>query len=338
MKNVTEIGSEFWDVPQTNTTNSLFPKSTQWFLSGRSALQAIIKELGEARSVSLPSWCCDSMVKPFVDAHYVINFYPVVFEDGLVQELEANADVLFVMDYFGYTAPDPAPAPDLSNHNGTVIRDVTHSIFSSTCSDADYYFGSLRKWCGVWTGGYAWTKDGHKLEMGAVDEGQYVDLRQQAMEQKREYIEGAHADKGYLKVFDATEDCLENVGIAPAAERDVWLAQHLDVERTKSRRRANAELLRSVFQDWLIFPNRSLTDTPMFVPVLVPDNKRDALRSHLINHEIYCPIHWPVSGYHKLNERTAHIYKNELSLVCDQRYTEDDMNRMVKAIKAFMEG
>ncbi len=326
-----EIGSEFWDVPTSEKDNGLFPESTQWFLSGRSALQAIIKELGAARSVSLPSWCCDSMIKPFVDAHYAISFYPVAVKGGLMQEFEMDADVLFLMDYFGYTGPQP----DLSCYNGIVIRDVTHSIFSSSYSDADYCFGSFRKWCGVWTGGYAWASDGHRFGNWEKGGHEYIALRRKAMDEKTEYMEGNRADKDYLKAFNSAEECLENVGVFPAAERDVALAKLADVELIKSRRRANAEILRRAFSDWLVFPEVSNTDTPMFVPVLVPDGKRDVLRRFLIDNRIYCPVHWPVSQYHKLDERTEAIYRNELSLVCDQRYTENDMNRMADMIKAF---
>lgn len=73
----------------------------------------------------------------------------------------------------------------------------------------------------------------------------------------------------------------------------------------------------------------------MFVPVLVPGGKRDELRRYLIKNEIYCPVHWPVSDYHRLDNKEQFIYDNEISLVCDQRYTEEDMYRMVKKIKAF---
>ena len=328
-----EIGSEFWDVPIVAFGNALFPESTQWFLSGRSALQAIIKDLGGARSVSLPSWCCDSMIKPFVDAGMDVHFYPVYWQNGLIQEIKQNSDVLFLMDYFGYTTV----APDLKSYKGKIIRDVTHSIFSKTYSDADYYFGSLRKWCGVWTGGYAWTREGHGLSMEKSDDLGYISLREKAMILKNSYIHGwGVTDKVYLELFDKAEDALEHVDTAPAADRDVELAKKLNVDFIKNQRRANAEVLRRAFSDWLIFPNLALTDIPMFVPVLVPDGKRDALRRYLIKNEIYCPIHWSVSEYQRLDERTEHIYKNELSLVCDQRYTEEDMYRMVEAIKAFI--
>ena len=326
-----EIGSEFWDVPLGKTCNQIFPISTQWYISGRSALQAIIMEIEDFHTVALPSWCCDSIIQPFIDAGKEIHFYPVYWKDGLIQEIDLNRDVLFIMDYFGYTNQ----TIDLSGYRGTVVRDVTHSIFSFTYLDADYYFGSLRKWCGVWTGGYAWTRNEHKLPIGEKDDGPYAALRNMAMNMKRNYIEG-NGDKGYLKFFEDAEDCLENIGVAPAEDRDIKLALKLDIEGTRRARRTNAEVLRKAFPDWLVFPEMRDSDCPMFVPVFVPDGKRDALRRYLIEHEIYCPVHWPASEYHKLDEKTEYLYKNELSLVCDQRYAVEDMNRMVEMIHEFI--
>ena len=328
-----EIGSEFWDVPQCETENRIFPESAQWFLSGRSALQAIIKELQDCHTVAMPSWCCDSMVKPFLDAGLQVCFYPVYWSKGLVQEVTYDCDVLFLMDYFGYTAP----APDLSDYPGVVIRDVTHSIFSAVYNDADYCFGSLRKWCGVWTGGYAWTRDGHEIHAAREqDDRGYSALREKAMLDKQKYLCGvSDADKSYLAVFNEAEEVLETIGILPAAQRDVHMVDKLDVELIRTRRRENAEILREAFTQWLIFRDMKESDCPMFVPVLVPEGKRNTLRRYLIENEIYCPVHWPVSEYHKLDAKTETIYENELSLVCDQRYTKEDMYRMVDVIKAF---
>lgn len=327
-----EIGSEFWNAPQTEKENGIFQKSTQWFLSGRSALQAIIGELKGCGTVAMPSWCCDSVVKPFIDAGMKVYFYPVYFDKGLIQAVSLDCDILFLMDYFGYTGNQP----DLSGYNGVIIRDITHSIFSTTYTDADYYFGSLRKWCGVWTGGYVWTKSGQQLriDMNADDHG-YIKLRKRAMLLKSEYINGHGMDKTYLGVFNEAEEVLENIGIVPAANQDVSAALKLDVEHIKEQRRRNAKILRNAFPNWLIFRKMKDEDCPMFVPVLVPNCKRNELRRHLINNDIYCPAHWPVSEYHKLDDKAENIYTNELSLVCDQRYTEEDMNRMVDVIREF---
>lgn len=328
-----EIGSEFWDVHISCKKNNLFPEFTNWFLSGRSALKSIISELEGCHTVSMPSWCCDSMIKPFIDAGFSVNFYPVYWDRGLIQEVDYNSDVLFLMDYFGYSSN----SLKMNSYQGVIIRDITHSLFSTTYSDAHYYFGSLRKWCGVWTGGYAWTCDGHKLGIGVPDDSEFINLRTQAMKMKKEYVEGLNDDKKYLNVFEQAEKCLETVEVSPAAERDMFLGQHLDVELIRNRRRANADVLRSAFSDWLIISELKTTDTPMFVPVLVPNGKRNSLRYHLISNGIYCPIHWPISEFHKLNKNTADIFQNEISLVCDQRYNEEDMVRMVKVIRDYLE-
>lgn len=177
-----EIGSEFWEVNTTEGKEyTLFPKSTHWYLCGRSALQAIISELKGKKTVGMPSWCCHTMIKPFVDAGIEVRFYPVVYKDGFVQEIDYSCDILYVMDYFGFTSHTSIEHP-------CVIRDVTHSLFSMNYQDANYYYGSLRKWCGVWTGGYVWTNDGHTLSYDYTGNNEYSLLREKAMELKKEYI------------------------------------------------------------------------------------------------------------------------------------------------------
>ena len=335
---ICEIGSEFWDVRVLESKNDIFPNSVQWYAAGRSALQAIIRGLDGKKSVSMPSWCCDSMVRPFIEAGYRVDFYPVYFDGHKIrQEPRLESDVLFLMDYFGYSSDDAKGI-----EHPCIIRDTTHSIFSSKYNDADYYFGSLRKWCGVWTGGYAWTADGHQLPSFEDAVEDYVHLRQKAMEMKRSYMEqleasdnGGDAPKPFLEVFGQAEEMLEGIGIASAAQRDVDLANRIDVALIRRKRRANANALISALSDILLFPTLAVSDCPMFVPVAVPEQRRDALRRALIQERIYCPIHWPVSEYHRLDSITRPLYDKELSLVCDQRYSEDDMERMVEVIKRF---
>ena len=326
-----EIGSEFWDVPKAEKETALFPEYAQWFLSGRTALKAIIQDLKGCRTAAIPSWCCDSMIKPFLDAGIEIRFYPVYWEKRLVRELRLDCDALLLMDYFGYTEE----AFDRGSYQGTIIRDVTHSCFSFSYEDADYYFGSLRKWCGVWTGGYAWKKDRKSLPAGQAEDREYTALRKEAMQEKEAYIRGASNDKEYLKLFEEAEGMLDSAGIVSADSRDVLLARKLDTETIRKHRRLNAQVLRGAFSDMLLFPDMKETDCPMFVPVLIPDNKRNELRKYLIEKGIYCPIHWPKSSLHQSDSRTEAIYQNELSLVCDQRYTQEDMIRVAETVKQF---
>lgn len=336
-----EIGSEFWSAPTTDKKSRFLPEHTQWYLSGRSALQAIIQELKHYHTVAMPSWCCDSMIKPFVDAGMKIVFYPVYWDDGLKQDIRLDCDILFLMDYFGYGGSQP----DLTRYHGVIIRDVTHTALSSIRTDADYYFGSLRKWCGVWTGGFAWAENGCALSAGKTADKEYIILREKAMRLKEAYISAAScidghftADKNFLDIFHKAEEHLDDIGIASAAERDVKVAEKLDIKYIQQCRRNNAALLMEAFPQLLVFRKTEQADCPLFVPILVPNGSRDKLRKYLIQKEIYCPIHWPISIYHRLNAQTEKIYAEELSLICDQRYSEDDMIRMIDAIKVFWKG
>lgn len=326
-----EIGSEFWDVPLVARENTLFPETTQWFLSGRSALTAIIRDIKrkkEVQTVAMPSWCCESMVIPFLEEGIDVLFYPVYWKDGLVQEFIEDVDAILLMDHFGYTS-------DLSPAHPCIIRDVTHSIFSHHYNDAQYYFGSLRKWCGVKTGGYAW---GLGRGNAGKDE-RFISLRTSAMQEKAKYMSGEIKSKDYLRVYEEAEEYLDEMrGVYWAFPADVYAARHLNDVLIRERRRKNAKVLMSALSRNLIFPSFSTEDCPMFVPVLVPDGKRDKLRRYLIQHEVYCPIHWPVSEYHKLDGRELFLFENELSLVCDQRYTEEDMYRMIDLIERFWKG
>jgi len=327
-----EIGSEFWSIPTTNAERGIFADDTGWFMSGRSALEAIIvhaMDSSGAKVAHLPSWCCDSMIIPFVKHGLEVRFYPVYMRNGeLVQEIpECEAgELLLVMDYFGYSSEYSA-----DGQKATVIRDLTHTVFSNDRHDADYYFGSLRKWCGFKTGGFA-IGIGKQLMPTAE---KYVALRSRAMEAKAGYMQGEREDKGYLNSFAEAEEYLDHSPVAGALPCEIELANKIDVELIRNRRRQNAAILMEAFPEHLIFDRLSDRDCPLFVPIVLDPTVRDGLRKHLISREIYLPIHWPISSYHKLDGNTRDIYEREISLVCDQRYGQEDMYRMVNAINDY---
>lgn len=325
-----EIGSEFWSVQVKDVPNHFFPKNTQWFLSGRSALTYILKDIikkSTVHTVALPSWCCESMIIPFLKAGLKVYFYPVYFFGGqLVQEPDLTCDVILVMDYFGY-----ASSRDYSSYPGTVIRDLTHSIFSGFHQDADYYFGSLRKWSGFLTGGFAWGEQLLPANI-LVPDRDYVHLRQQAMLQKKMYMEGKCTDKVYLRMFGNAEERLDTIhAVQGADDTDIANASMLDIEYIKKRRRENATVLLNSIREMAVFPEPKDSDCPLFVPIYLKE--RDKLKKHLIQNHVYCPVHWPVSQYHSLEKKCQELYDREISLVCDQRYSAQDMEYICELIK-----
>lgn len=336
-----EIGSEFWDVPTAAAGEALLPGDTRWFISGTAALEYIIRDIcsrTDLKRVGVPSWCCSCMIQPFVDAGINVVFYPV-YVDGDKQlacdyEPVAECDATLILSYFGYDRLKTNGRP-----GGIRIRDLTHSLFCRDYDDASYYFGSLRKWAGFRTGGYAWKKEPWESDdpVQPADAG-YVRLRMDAMERKLDYLTGRSDSKDYLELFEKAEDFLDQCGIMGSCRRDIQYAAQLDAAFIRNRRRENARVLLESLKDLALFPEVRETDCPMFVPILLPDQKtRDQLRRYLISREIYCPVHWPVSQLHVLGERERVLYDRSLSIVCDQRYDGEDMKRITDAVKAFFE-
>lgn len=328
-----EIGSEFWNVPISDKENCIFPIDTHWFISGTAALESIIIDIMATKrivSAALPSWCCNCMVTPFLKHGISVVYYPVYMKDSVLtcDYSAVSADCWLLISYFGYTSQVNVGEP-----TGVIIRDVTHSIFSKTIEDADYYFGSLRKWAGFYTGGYAWS-EGCSLDnpIPACDEA-YVALRKSAMDLKKTYIQGETESKNYLALFEQGEDYLDHCDPMQAYTPDIELAQHLNTKAIKEQRRKNASVLLDSLKTWAIFPEVREEDCPLFVPILLEQKKRDALRNYLKLRNIYCPIHWSVDPEHRLTELTADLYEREISIVCDQRYNENDMLLILKTIK-----
>lgn len=332
-----EIGSEFWNVPVSAEENGIFPSDVFWFVSGRGALTAIIEDIKKKSSfkkVAVPSWCCDSMILPFINGGVQVEFYSVIAENG---ELRydfsgiGECDALLTMDFFGYVRNRK---PDF---DGIVINDITHSVFAAWPQYGDYIFGSLRKWAGFYTGGFAFSKNG---EIGAISKDcdkEYIELRRLAMEKKEAFISFKTDSKKYLEIFARAEDILDEYSFGAGCSEDIFRAKQADAAFIKSRRRENAQCLLKRLDKYAVFPEIRDEDCPLFVPIMVPEGKRDALRRHLVEQRIYCPVHWPLTEFHNIRERDKDIYKSELSVVCDQRYIPSDMEIICSEIVKFLD-
>lgn len=334
-----EIGSEFWDVPVTEVENDVFPDDTMWFISGTSALTFILKDIllaHSAESAAIPSWCCSCLIEPFQKLGIRVYLYTVcIGENGsLLCDFSSvpRCDITLTMSYFGYEQQINRGKP-----NGIVIRDLTHSIFGNSKCDADYYFGSLRKWAGFWTGGYAWKSEkwNSNEPVLRLDES-YVFLRKTAMEEKYQYLIGEKKDKSYLTLFKKAEDYLDHSPVMEGSKRDSELARRIDVKFLKERRVLNAEIILAELNSYALFREVKSDECPLFVPLILEPDCRNAVQNYLIHEEIYCPIHWSVTDVHCLDRKQRFLYDHEISLVCDQRYDPQDMKRITACIKKLL--
>lgn len=339
-----EIGSDFWGIDEKEG-------DIRFFLSGRTALDFIIRDIllcYPADRVLMPSYCCHTMLEPFLRNHVPVLFYDVFFDgQGLKADIPnaAGNSILFRMDYFGYGALSGWGKEDIDKNYLCVVEDCTHSCArrGNAGSMADYTFASYRKWTGFDGFAVAEKRKGRfqLLPKSVVGEG-YIQLHRSAKNRKKEYLAGRNTDKKeYLDIYKEAEEYLETdyVDYVPSIET-IERFFNWDIQKMAATRRNNAayliEQIKKVPEVTLLYSKMTGQDTPLHVPVLLPIEIRDKLRKHLISEDIYCPVHWPLSGLHgKISGRAKEIYNRELSLICDQRYSVDDMQREADAIMEF---
>ena len=339
---VNEIGSEFISV-EINTETSFKLDNIYLYSSGRSSLNAIIKNItsdGLKHSAYFPSYCCGSMLEPFIKNGIEISFYEVsVNENGFYCDYqETNCDIVFLIDYFGFKNINQP-----SFRDKIIIKDVTHSLFRIENNfDFSYEFGSFRKWTAI-DGGFALKKEG-KLNSYESNNysNEFVELRKKARSLKSRYLKGENIDKSeFLTLFNQAEDELDiNYENTSFPQDEIQLLQNLDIEFIRNQRRANASVLIETLKSFNIphihiINKLSQNDCPLFVPIQVEKKYRNALKQYLVKQDIYTPIHWPLSELHNITDTAKTIYDEELSLICDQRYSQEDMYRQAETVNNF---
>ena len=163
----------------------------------------------------------------------------------------------------------------------------------------------------------------------------FIEKKRDAMRLKTEYIldGGEEKKKYFLQLFSESNKWLgehyADLGIDADSKRYLSC---VDMEKIRRDRVRNARILYAGLQGKVEFLfDEGQMDCPLFVPILLRRD-RDEVRRKLVEHSIYCPAHWP----HPNADCVSNLYDWELSLVCDQRYTENDMDRIVSVLSKIL--
>jgi hypothetical protein len=348
-----EIGSYWWledeNLQETNTLRSFdwlpVAEDSSFTFSGRAAIHLALQDILTVSSIKqayMPSYCCFSMLQPFVNHGIPLVFYDVQYEDGFSYQIPQidNDSVVLIMNYFGIeTHKMNYVVKDFKCQGAIVIEDITHSMLSehNAAMYSDYVISSLRKWLGIPCGGWIGKRCGEIHRKPYIESDHLVTDKVGGMKEKYAYLTGTVTSKeGFLLLHSKFEnDLIHSDSLLRIDNLSLSILNSTDMCEVIKKRRNNVNVLvhgLSDFDDNIIkIPRFNISvDTPIFLPIFLNTDNRDSLRQYLISKGIYCPVHWPeVKGV------AAGIRENELSLVCDQRYSSNDMLAIIKAIYAW---
>lgn len=306
------------------------------YASGRAALYQILKYLKSEKGVSrvlLPDYLCSSVLVPVTKLELEYEFYPI--DEALELEEEAFSGlykpgtVILLINYFGLKDLKEQVAFIRNfDKDAIIIEDDVQAYyeFKKPLGEVDFKFTSLRKTFAVPDGGLVKTK--HQLPVIETPNtfGQY----KASAALLKSMREGNFNDQIYLELFEKGESIIDGEQECGMSQITEKLYGSLDEERVKIRRLNNARHLVEQLEKIGIKPLLPLIDghIPLFIPIILKN--RDEVRNRMFQHEVFCPVHWPLEGL-ALN-RGKEMAEHELSLIIDQRYNEQDMNQIVSLI------
>lgn len=348
------IGGEFElnysDLEFDTTANPILPsfgaQHETWVDTGRSALAVIARHLvttAAESTVWLPAYLCESIVMPFLRKGLRVRFYSVGERLDRIDAYPVPGDTLLFIHYFGcrnHTAMHRVA--EFRAMGVCVIEDCVQAALTiGIGTNGDYAVTSLRKFLPQPDGALLASRAPITVEADVADEA-FVSAR---FVGKLRRGRGERSES-FLPLFVQSERLLSD----ECPRSMSWISHQLlansDLSTIAARRCANFSTLQDGLADIAsctdIVPflnSLEAGEVPLGFPVVVGGGRRDALRHHLAENAIFCPIHWNLAhlpGGAFTEERV--LSASILTLPLDQRYQECDMTTILATLSTFSGG
>ncbi len=320
------------------------------FSSGRAALYAALRAEKNSLQVVLPDYLCSSVIDAVNDAGLPICFYHI--QDNLYPDMDslmvyASKDArvksaIILINYFGLLDLDETIEAIRKEVPESIIilDDVQNYYGFGTETDYDYAFTSLRKWFPIPDGGILKVKNKAKSKQlseiytSMNDSNLFVSykLSGNLLKSFREVIN----DEVYLELIEKGEELLDHnykCRISDISYKLFDTCIKKEQENAANRRKDNARYLHEGLLKLNIKHIYKESKVPLFIPVFLDPDKRNVVRKKMFENNIFCPVHWKKVKESDLATGSNILYDMELSLICDQRYNLEDMDRMLDILK-----
>ena len=291
--------------------------------TGRNALEFILRSIGRVRRVYLPYFTCEVVLEPLKRLSIPWSFYTIDLSFEMVDRIELGEDeYLIANNYFGLK--DAYICSLASIYGDRLIVDCAQAFFAEPLPGIKSFY-SCRKFVGVADGGVAYV--GAPVDCVDYPEDSTSDHDGHLYTRKE-----LGAEAGF-KEFQENELKLDNQPIRSMSVKTKEILAHIDYELVVNRRRANWQYLHSRLKgrNHLSLPDLDSFACPMVYPFMIEDGER--IRRKLIGGNVFVAKYWPNvmdDGIHK----TEFLLSNQIvSIPCDQRYQEEDMERIVELLE-----
>lgn len=287
--------------------------------TGRNCLEYILKAR-EYKKVYLPYYTCEVVLEPFKKLGIPYEFYHIDINFEIRDSITLKADeALLYVNYYGMKQRYVEQLAEKTGEH--LIVDNTQAFYAKPVAGIDTFY-TCRKFFGVPDGAYLYT---NKLMDAEFEQDQSFDY---FMFLTKRIDLGAEA--GYDDFRNLSKHVVGQP-IKIMSKLTQRMMQGIDYARIAQQRRDNYLQLHSALgnSNTLSLP---LEDdaVPMVYPYLAPVK---GLREKLIANKVFVARYWPnVLDWTSKDDIECQFACQMQPLPIDQRYREDDMNRIVDCI------
>jgi len=306
-------------------------------VNARSGL-SLLTEFILPPKIWLPSYLCHTIVDGVLNAGGKIEFYaldsdlrPLSYD--WLQKVGAG-DLIVWIDYFGWPCDDSFF--DMLRKSGAfILEDACQAMLSEGIGKhSDFVLVSPRKFLGV-PDGAVLTAQNNRFDLSKASlmdpPGEWWLQAFMAMVLRREF--DVHGEPNRWYELYKSMDAAHPIGrYAMSQLSHILLMRGFDYDSIAERRIANYEILASQLGEFALFPERPPGVVPLGFPIRT--EYRDQLRQALFKEYIYPPIHWLIQDVVPAQFNESHKLAQEImTLPCDQRYAQRDMERIAKLVR-----
>ena len=292
--------------------------------TGRNALEYILRSKGEVKGVYLPYYTCEVVLEPLKKLHIPWVFYHTnsrfEIEDDIYPK---EGEYIIANNYFGIK--DEYINKLAEKYGDHLIVDCAQALFAKPNPGVNYFY-STRKFVGVADGGVAYLGKAETSSVTVTEMECTVDHDSHLYKRKEFGAEAGFAD------YQENEKKLDNQPIRWMSDTTRRILDHIDFDKLISCRRRNFSLLHNALNDknFLVLPAIETFVCPMVYP-FVTRIDRD-LRNELIYNKVFVARYWPNVLQLGNFDTEYQMATRVIPIPCDQRYGEDEMNRIIEII------
>lgn len=315
----------------------------------REAMYAVaLKYEYTEKKVLIPAYTCQTVIDPFIQLGWKCYYYSInknlkIDTEDLLQKYESICPSLVVVHpYHGVelNATELNTLEFIKKRGCILIQDITQCIYTKNRPEIfDYFVGSYRKWCEVPDGGFVESNEIDGILIPDKENNAFVTKQTDAM-----YLRGRY--------FETEDEIIKSISIKLNKEAVTYIGQDIECHKMSDfslslMKGCNVAI--SIEQRYLnyryLYYNikqtenikivcnniNEVTTAPLYFPIYVAD--RAIIQKKLAENHIYAPVLWPVTTeYLLIDDTIRYIYSHILMIPIDQRYTEDDMAKIVSIL------